>query len=84
MTTAPTLQLVGGQFSRTICPTCKGKGRVPCPETVSVRSWGPTGPYIQPSTGHPIPCPECNGLRLGTVRVHPAAEYREALIGVTL
>lgn len=55
---------LGGGYKLAACPTCKGKGRVPCPETVSTRSYGPTGPYIQPSTGHPIPCPECHGKKV--------------------
>jgi len=47
------------------CPECDGKGHVPCPATTAVRTMGLNGvPALQPSTGHPIPCPECNGKKV--------------------
>ncbi len=47
------------------CPTCAGRGQVPCPRTMAVRTLGFNAvPALQPSTGHPIPCPECHGKKL--------------------
>lgn len=49
----------------TTCPVCDGSGRIPCPQTVATRTIGFNGvPALQPSTGHPIPCPRCKGKRL--------------------
>lgn len=58
------LQLVGEIKSR-VCDECGGEGKVPCPPTLSVRSTGANGfAYPQPSDGHPIPCPKCNGKKV--------------------
>ncbi|MGV6814828.1 MAG: hypothetical protein ACWA5W_07465 [Phycisphaerales bacterium] len=59
----PTLRLVG-EVELKICPECHGLGRVACPQTVAVRTIGFNGvPTLQPSTGHPIPCPSCMGKK---------------------
>lgn len=65
-TTAPSLRLVGDIEIKT-CPQCQGIGHVPCPMTVAVRTLGFNAvPSLQPSTGHPIPCPSCNGKKIVT------------------
>lgn len=65
-TTAPSLRLVG-DVELKLCPTCFGQGHVPCPQTVAVRTLGFNAvPALQPSTGHPIPCPKCNGKKIVT------------------
>lgn len=50
------------------CPTCNGKGKVPCPITMTVRTqtWGNKGygPVRAPGDGKPIPCPECKGKKV--------------------
>ncbi len=62
--TTPTLQLVG-ELELKQCPYCTGRGFVPCQQTVAVRTLGFNGvAALQPSTGHPIPCPCCNGKKL--------------------
>jgi len=49
------------------CAECGGVGCVPCPQTVAVRTMGLNAvPALQPSTGHPIPCPACNGRKIVT------------------
>jgi DnaJ-class molecular chaperone len=62
--TTPALKLVGDiEFKR--CHECRGVGHVPCPQTVAVRTIGLNSvPALQPSTGHPIPCPSCNGAKV--------------------
>ncbi|MDF1809875.1 MAG: hypothetical protein P1U42_09295 [Phycisphaerales bacterium] len=58
-----TLKLVGDIELKT-CPECMGVGRVACPQTVAVRTIGFNGvATLQPSTGHPIPCPNCLGKK---------------------
>ena len=65
-TTAPELRLVG-DIELKLCMTCLGQGHVPCPQTVAVRTLGFNAvPSLQPSTGHPIPCPNCNGKKIVT------------------
>jgi len=46
------------------CTTCGGVGRIPCPPTFATRTVTQRGPCLQPSTGHPIPCPTCKGARI--------------------
>lgn len=49
------------------CAVCSGVGRVACPQTVATRTMGFNGvPTLQPSTGHPIPCPGCMGKKIVT------------------
>lgn len=66
--TAPTLRLVGHddrQFEIKTCFRCMGAGHIPCPQTVAVRTLGFNAvPALQPSTGHPIPCPTCHGKKV--------------------
>jgi len=63
---APTLRLIG-EVELKLCSTCSGVGHVPCPQTVAVRTMGLNAvPSLQPSTGHPIPCPSCNGKKIVT------------------
>ncbi len=63
-TNAPQLKLVG-EIELKICHHCMGKGHIPCPQTVACRTIGLNGvATLQPSTGHPIPCPCCNGQKL--------------------
>lgn len=66
------LRLIG-EFEFTTCPTCNGKGKVPCPPTFAVRSGcdggDMLGPINQPGTGHPIPCPTCKGKKV--IECHP-------------
>ncbi|MAO24981.1 MAG: hypothetical protein CMJ35_05675 [Phycisphaerae bacterium] len=59
-----TLRLVGDiELKR--CPQCHGQGHVACPMTVAVRTLGFNAvPSLQPSTGHPIPCPCCQGKKV--------------------
>lgn len=65
-THTPTLRLVG-DIELKPCPQCMGRGFVPCPMTVAVRTLGFNAvPSLQPSTGHPIPCPCCNGKKVVT------------------
>ena len=65
-TQGPTLKLVG-DIEIKICPECRGRGHVPCPMTVAVRTLGFNAvPSLQPSTGHPIPCPSCQGKKVVT------------------
>lgn len=40
------------------CPTCQGKGRVPCPAQMTKNGLQAAG------TGYPIPCPECRGAKV--------------------
>lgn len=62
----PALKLVG-DIELKQCSTCTGQGYVPCPQTVAVRTMGLNAvPSLQPSTGHPIPCPSCNGTKMVT------------------
>ncbi|MBL4808817.1 MAG: hypothetical protein JKY43_02010 [Phycisphaerales bacterium] len=64
--TTPQLRLVG-DIELKPCPTCCGVGSVACPQTVAVRTMGLNAvPALQPSTGHPIPCPLCNGRKIIT------------------
>lgn len=56
-----------GVYEWVACPSCKGRGSVPCPPTVAVRTLGTNGvPALQPGTNHPIPCPECRGKKVVT------------------
>lgn len=56
---------LAGEIRIKPCPECGGKGKVPCPSTVAVRTLGPGGvAALQPSTGHPIPCPQCEGKKV--------------------
>lgn len=56
---------LAGQIELKPCPSCAGKGSIPCPMTVAVRTLGFNAvPALQPSTGHPIPCPHCQGKKL--------------------
>lgn len=60
----PTLRLVGDIELKT-CQECLGVGTVACPATVAVRTMGLNAvPALQPSTGHPIPCPTCKGKKM--------------------
>lgn len=62
----PTLQLTD-QIELVTCHQCAGVGYIPCPSTVAVRTIGFNGvASLQPSTGHPIPCPTCNGKKMVT------------------
>lgn len=62
----PNLRLAG-DIELKPCPQCKGRGVVPCPQTVAVRTLGFNAvPALQPSTGHPIPCPRCMGKKVVT------------------
>ncbi len=61
--TIPNLRLTA-QLELKPCPVCAGRGSIACPQTVAVRTLGFNAvPALQPSTGHPIPCPECNGKK---------------------
>lgn len=63
VTQPPILRLVG-DIELKVCPQCKGRGHIACPMTVAVRTLGFNAvPALQPSTGHPIPCPGCNGSK---------------------
>ena len=57
-----------GQFTTTTCPRCSGRGRIPQPPTMAVRTgvggFNAAGPVLQQGTGHPIPCPDCKGKKL--------------------
>lgn len=65
-TPLPQLRLVG-DIELKLCTECNGRGHVPCQQTVAVRTMGLNGvPSLQPSTGHPIPCPSCNGKKIIT------------------
>ena len=57
------LRLVG-ELEMITCPTCRGRGRIPCPRTLGVRTLNGGLPVDVPSWGKPIPCPECLGKRL--------------------
>ncbi len=61
------MRLVGGEFELVACPRCGGRGKIPCPPTIAVRSgiggFNAKGGITQPGTGHPIPCPECKGKK---------------------
>jgi hypothetical protein len=50
------------------CGECKGKGWVPCPKTIAVRTgvngFNARGAVMLPSDGHPIPCPVCKGKKV--------------------
>ena len=60
---SPMLKLVG-EMELKPCPQCDGEGRIACPQTVAVRTIGFNGvATLQPSTGHPIPCPCCEGRK---------------------
>ena len=49
------------------CAACNGLGHVACPQTVATRTIGLNGvPTLQPSTGHPVPCPSCMGKKVVT------------------
>ena len=53
-----------GEIELKSCPECGGLGRIACPQTVAVRTIGFNGvATLQPSTGHPIPCPRCRGKK---------------------
>jgi len=59
----PALKLVG-EIELKVCTECMGLGRVACEQTVAVRTIGFNGvPALQPSTGHPVPCPSCMGKK---------------------
>lgn len=61
---SPTLRLVG-DIEFTCCQECFGVGTIACPATVAVRTMGLNAvPALQPSTGHPIPCPICQGKKM--------------------
>lgn len=63
---APNLRLAG-EMELKLCPSCAGRGSVPCPQTVAVRTLGLNAvPALQPSTGHPVPCPQCQGKKVVT------------------
>ncbi|MFK7758822.1 MAG: hypothetical protein AB8C13_02615 [Phycisphaerales bacterium] len=63
---APRLRFVG-DIELKHCTECSGQGYVPCPQTVAVRTMGLNAvPSLQPSTGHPIPCPSCMGRKMIT------------------
>ncbi|MBL4699447.1 MAG: hypothetical protein JKX70_11505 [Phycisphaerales bacterium] len=63
---APQLKLAGEIEIKT-CPECMGLGSISCPQTVAVRTLGLNAvPALQPSTGHPIPCPTCMGKKVVT------------------
>ncbi len=68
------LRLTGESEIRT-CPTCRGRGRVPCPRTLGVRTLNGGMPVDVPSWGKPIPCPECKGRKVVT---GPAVDPDEA------
>lgn len=54
-----------GEIELKRCPYCTGTGSVACPQTVACRTIGFNGvATLQPSTGHPIPCPCCNGKKM--------------------
>lgn len=57
------LRLTGDMEIHT-CPTCRGRGRVPCPRTLGVRTLNGGMPVDVPSWGKPIPCPECKGRKV--------------------
>lgn len=62
--TTPSLRLTA-QLQLKPCPACAGRGSIACPQTVAVRTLGFNAvPALQPSTGHPIPCPACQGKRV--------------------
>lgn len=64
--TIPSLRLVG-DIELKLCQECLGVGTITCPATVAVRTMGLNAvPALQPSTGHPIPCPSCNGRKMVT------------------
>lgn len=50
------------------CPTCEGRGTVPCPRSFSTRTFQwVAGCYVPnriPGEGAPIPCPECKGKKV--------------------
>lgn len=62
------LRLAGGEFEWEPCGRCDGRGWVPCPPTTCVRTGvqgsNNRGPILTPSTGKPIPCPECDGKKV--------------------
>ncbi|MEX0876097.1 MAG: hypothetical protein WD114_01445 [Phycisphaerales bacterium] len=61
---APPLRLAG-EIELKPCTACAGRGHIACPQTVAVRTLGFNAvPALQPSTGHPIPCPSCRGKKV--------------------
>lgn len=66
MQTTHTLKLTA-QIELKPCPECFGHGHISCPQTVACRTIGFNGvATLQPSTGHPIPCPCCHGKKTVT------------------
>lgn len=67
-----TLRMSGDQVRMIPCPECKGKGKVPCPRVMAVRShsWvrGERVPVDTPGEGCPMPCPRCLGKKMITER----------------
>jgi len=62
----PQLTLVG-EIELKLCLRCMGRGSIPCVQTVACRTIGFNGvATLQPSTGHPIPCPSCHGKKVVT------------------
>ena len=66
------MRLVGGEMEMVECPTCKGRGKIPCPPSVNTRTGvggkmliaGEWQSVLTPGTGHPIPCPDCKGRKM--------------------
>lgn len=72
-----TLKLVGQEEPEfETCPRCNGRGRIPCPPRINTRTGvggkmligGEWVPVLTPGTGHPIPCPTCNGKKVTPIR----------------
>lgn len=58
-----------GSFECRVCPGCMGRKTIPCPTTSCVRSGiagvnQQGGAMLTPSSGHRIPCPQCEGKGL--------------------
>lgn len=53
----------GTVLTADVCRTCGGKGTIPAPTTYTVRTQNAIGPFPTPSSGAPIPCPECRTPR---------------------
>jgi len=59
---------LAGETSMVPCPTCNGRGRVPSPETVCVRTGvggdNMRGGVVRMRGWWPVPCPECKGKKI--------------------
>ena len=58
---------LAGQTEYEPCDECEGKGKIPCPPTISSLPPNERGAFLTPGAGFPIPCPKCKGTKVKPV-----------------